>query len=165
MPDKLLSEHFTDAELDVADAEERIVRNATWFCEQILEPLRAEVGPVAVHCGYRTPEHNREVGGADDSYHLYAGDHCAADIVPTSGNMQEAFDWLRLRSNLPFHKVILEHDKMNNPQCVHIQAHADRKNRTESRQAFTGLVAGQSKHYPEVPCISCKLDGLERGTF
>src|ERR1700722_18607564 len=150
-----LSENFTDAELDVENVEDRIVASAKFLCISILDPLRAEVGPLVVHWGCREPDHNQEVGGAADSYHLYTGDRCAADVVPTSGNMQEAFNWLRLKSDLPFHKVILEHDSLAKPRCIHIQAHADAANRTAIREAFTGLIAGESKTYLPVPCIAC----------
>jgi hypothetical protein len=58
---------------------------------------------------------------------------------------------------LPFHKVILEHDKLGNPRCIHIQGHAYPENRTPKREAFTGLIAGASKQYPQVECKSCSL--------
>lgn len=45
----------------------------------VLENARAYVGlPVIITSGYRCPEHNRMVGGAPDSDHLYGW---AADIV------------------------------------------------------------------------------------
>jgi Peptidase M15 len=152
---KTLSENFTEAELDVEDAEERIIRNAAFLCIAILEPLRAEVGPLIVHCGYRPPEHNAEVGGVPTSYHLFIGDECAADVVPTSYKMQEAFDWLRLKSSLPFSKVILEHDKAGEPRCIHIQAHATPAMQSATREAFTGLIAGESKEYTPCECAPC----------
>lgn len=45
-----------------------------------LERLRKRLGnrPLIVNSGYRTPEHNRKVGGVDDSQHL---DGKAADII------------------------------------------------------------------------------------
>lgn len=155
---KLLSEHFTEPELDVEGEDPRIVANAKFLCGDILEPLRSKVGPLIVHCGFRNPRHNAEVGGASDSYHLFGVDKCAADIAPTSGDFKGAFDWLRLQSNLPFHKAILEHDKIGNPRCIHIQAHADPNNRTPKREAFEGLTAGQSKNYQWVECKDCSRD-------
>lgn len=45
-----------------------------------LEELRYRLGgkPIIINSGYRTPEHNRKVGGAANSQHLYGR---AADIV------------------------------------------------------------------------------------
>ncbi|WP_448826708.1 D-Ala-D-Ala carboxypeptidase family metallohydrolase [Capnocytophaga bilenii] len=47
---------------------------------QQLEVLRAALGnkPIIITSGYRTPAHNKKVGGADNSQHLTAS---AADIV------------------------------------------------------------------------------------
>jgi zinc D-Ala-D-Ala carboxypeptidase len=41
------------------------------LCRGYLEPLRQRFGPVTVHSGYRTQAHNRTVGGAPHSRHLY----------------------------------------------------------------------------------------------
>ena len=44
-----------------------------------LQQLRDKVGkPVIVTSGYRTPEHNRRIGGATNSFHMQG---LAADIV------------------------------------------------------------------------------------
>ena len=44
----------------------------------ILDILRKKIGkPVIVNSGYRTPEHNKKVGGAKYSYHMRG---MAADI-------------------------------------------------------------------------------------
>lgn len=52
-----------------------------------LEELRALVGrPIIVLSGYRCPEHNKEVGGADNSQHLYGK---AADIKVQGVGMHE----------------------------------------------------------------------------
>ncbi len=45
---------------------------------QNLEVLRAEVGPIAIISGYRSPQHNLAVGGAKSSYHMRG---MAADIT------------------------------------------------------------------------------------
>lgn len=41
------------------------------LCQELLEPLRAQFGPVTVVSGYRTRAYNRAVGGAAQSYHVY----------------------------------------------------------------------------------------------
>jgi len=37
--------------------------------------------PVTINSSYRTPEHNRAIGGVITSHHLYTGNGAAADIV------------------------------------------------------------------------------------
>lgn len=55
-----------------------------------LEHLRGVVGgPLVILSGYRTPEHNAEVGGARDSRHLH-GD--AADLDYGYARVEQALD-------------------------------------------------------------------------
>ena len=39
---------------------------------RFLEPMRKKYGRVTIVSGYRTRSHNRRVGGASNSFHLYA---------------------------------------------------------------------------------------------
>lgn len=41
------------------------------LCVEVLEPMRVHFGPCTVTSGYRTTAHNRRVGGARRSRHLY----------------------------------------------------------------------------------------------
>lgn len=104
-----LTEHFSDAELGVAGCEARIIDNATALSIYILEPLRAEFGPVAVDDGYRDPGHNARAGGKGASQHLYEGGDSAADVRTIQAPIVKAFDWIRLESGLPFDQAILEY--------------------------------------------------------
>ena len=45
------------------------VENLTRLCVEILEPLRAVLGPVHISSGFRHWRVNRLIGGADDSQH------------------------------------------------------------------------------------------------
>jgi uncharacterized protein YcbK (DUF882 family) len=52
------------------------------LCHRYLEPLRAQFGVTVVNSGVRTPEHNRAVGGAPASFHLWLAGRrgVAADV-------------------------------------------------------------------------------------
>lgn len=96
---------------------EDVVENLTALVENILQPLREELGPVVISSGYRSPELNRAVGGAVNSEHLTG---CAADInIPTMGN-DELAEYIR--DNLDFNQVILEFYTLGKPQSgwVHV---------------------------------------------
>lgn len=66
------------------------VRLATLY----LEPLRRAFGVCTVHSGYRTPAHNREVGGAPRSVHMANWDPpaVAADVSFQSGTPREWYE-------------------------------------------------------------------------
>lgn len=72
--------HFTRAELDCkcgCATPKRIQRRLRRLAVQ-LENLRRELGHgVGILSGYRCPAHNRHVGGASDSQHMYG---TAADL-------------------------------------------------------------------------------------
>lgn len=61
------------------------------LCTRYLERLRAVYGPIIVISGYRTPEHNRAVGGAPASYHVcrHGRPGAAADIACRRGTPRE----------------------------------------------------------------------------
>ncbi len=147
--DSKLSEHFTWAELNVADAEERIQQNAEFLAQTLLEPMRAQWGPLRITSGYRSRLHNSAVGGEPGSWHLCAGGEAAADVqslgvmlridpaYPTA--IEAIFDWLRLQSALPFDKVILEVDADGKPEIVHVQVARDVGEPVEPRRlAYRG---------------------------
>ena len=78
--------HFTWSELSCQDAHRTPVpanlrANAIHLC-WLLEKLRHQLGdvPLSIDSAYRTPAHNKEVGGAPDSRHTH-GD--AADFFAT----------------------------------------------------------------------------------
>ncbi len=142
-----LSPHFADTELGVAGCSPQIIANAVQLCTLLLEPIRAKFGPVNVHDGYRTPEHNRRVGGAPDSQHLYIDENSAADFscAPLHGislPFGPIFDWIRLDSHLPFDQIILEYDPFGQPRCIHISYNGALP--TQRREALEGMTNGQS---------------------
>lgn len=140
-----LTEHFSDAELGVACCEQRLIDNATFICVKLLEPIRAQFGPLAVDDGYRDPAHNARVGGKEFSYHLFDGGESAADVRPTGTTIQGLFNWIRLSSGLPFDKAILEYNKDGLPACVHLQINSAARPR---RLAYTGSTGAGVDYTP-----------------
>ena len=140
----MLSPHFADTELGVqpgSGATPQQVANAAQLCTLLLEPIRLQFGPIAVDDGYRTPEHNKAVGGAATSQHLYLGENSAADIRPLGALLQDVFDWIRLQSHLDFDQAILEcHPGTREPRCIHISYNGALP--AQRRQALTGETNG-----------------------
>lgn len=149
-----LSEHFTDNEFSVSGADNRVVANARFLALQVLEPVREKFGPLKIHSGFRSPVHNEEVGGVEHSFHLYLDDQCAADFSPIRAGvtLKQIFDWMRLESNLPFDRVILEHDAVDNePRVIHVQAFVEDENR-RTRKAFL-RATGAAPFSVSVDCL------------
>ena len=141
-----LTEHFTDAELGVAGADPRLIENAKFLCETILEPIRAQFGPVKIHDGYRSPEHNASVGGKPTSWHQFDANQAAADFDCLPHDYQAVFDWIRLWSSLPFDKVILESNSAGLPAAIHIQVDTTAAPR---RLAYTGSTGAGTAYVPQ----------------
>lgn len=60
----------------------------------ILQAIRNKFGqPVNITSGYRTPSHNKKVGGADYSQHLYG---TAADITVTGVKASDIADYAEM---------------------------------------------------------------------
>jgi hypothetical protein len=143
-----LSEHFTAEELGVARGSTGAVENARALCERVLERVRARFGkPVMIHCGMRSVKHNAAVGGKAQSWHLFEGGKAAADFHVAGENMQRVFDWMRLDSDLPFDKVILESAADGTPACIHVQMDRLAEPR---RLAYTGKTGAGTTYRPEV---------------
>ena len=73
---------------------EEVIRNLTFLCERVLQPLRDAVGrPVYINSGYRSRRLNARVGGVPNSYHLRG---LAADIhVDNEEHAKVLFDILK----------------------------------------------------------------------
>jgi len=83
--------------------------NLLALCE-MLEKMRAKVGPLAINSGYRSPDVNRAVKGSVTSAHMYAR---AADVVPLRVSPAVLFD-LAQEMGLAYDQLILE------PGWVHV---------------------------------------------
>lgn len=142
-----LTEHFSEAELHVEGEEPRIVDNARFLCEQLLEPIRAHYQvPIHVTSGYRAPAHNKSVGGKPTSFHLYEEGKAAADFCIPGLPVTQVFNWIRGASGLPIDKVILEHDAHGTPQIIHVQIDSQKGPR---RLAYIGST-GDGQSYTQV---------------
>lgn len=89
-----LSPHFHEREFACHDgtaAPPRFLKWARELCQDYLEDLRREFGPVTVVSGYRTASHNRQVGGAPSSYHLSVQRRpgAAADVKCQKGDVRQ----------------------------------------------------------------------------
>jgi len=76
-----LSKNFSKSEFDSRDGAEMPVKVLTNIIELVVElqKLRDIIGvPITVNSGYRSPEHNKSIGGARNSQHVLG---CACDIV------------------------------------------------------------------------------------
>lgn len=66
-----------------------------FICEElvtVLQDVRSFFGkPVSINSAYRNPTHNKKVGGASNSYHLYG---MAADIVVSGVPAQNVYNYL-----------------------------------------------------------------------
>lgn len=75
-------EHFGFDELKCKGTHTLRVDYRTMDC---LQALRHRYGPIAINSYYRSPEHNRAVGGAEASYHLLGK---AADTPTLNGSLE-----------------------------------------------------------------------------
>lgn len=113
-----------DAEIE-NKPEEKHIEALTALCENILEPLRGQFGPIIISSGFRSQAVNRLVGGVPSSQHLKGE---AADIV--TGNKDRAISMFRfIKRNLNFDQLILEPIGSENPRWIHVSYTTKRKNR------------------------------------
>lgn len=88
--DKKLSLHFSAKEFACKDGCKFILISR--ILVQALERLREEIGEeLYVNSGFRTPEHNKAVGGSPLSYHQYG---MAADVRAKTKSPKELYDIL-----------------------------------------------------------------------
>jgi len=110
-----LTDHFTTQEFERSSfalrhgidnkMPNRFIYPATILCEMVLEPLRVKFqSPVLISSGYRCPELNTAIGGAENSQHMFGQ---AADII--NDNLQELELWLNwIRKNCNYDQLIKE---------------------------------------------------------
>ena len=114
------------------------------LCAAVLDPLRESLAqPVKVNSGYRSPELNRRIRGAEDSQHVQG---MAADLQAPGLRVLELFKRV-IQLGLPFDQLIYE-AKDATTKWVHVSHNAAR-NRGEIRTAVFGS-DGRPLRYPIV---------------
>lgn len=109
-----LSAHFDLSEFTESDTAHRkgiknvpsdaVISNLAILCEDILEPLREEVGPITITSGFRCLELNRQLGSNDTSHHVQGR---AADIKVKGMTPLEVCRAI-IELELPFEQLIDE---------------------------------------------------------
>lgn len=91
-----LSEHFDSEEFRSRDGAEHPIDPALI---EVLERVRAWAGaPVTITSGYRSPAHNKRVGGAKNSLHMRG---CAADIQVQGKTPTQVYTFLVQSADAP----------------------------------------------------------------
>lgn len=132
---KHLSPHFTlyeftrsgvaiDNDIDNTPNERQTVALEA-LCNNILEPLRQQFGPIIVSSGFRSRRVNSLAGGSPASQHMKGE---AADIVVGSEDRAtRLFNFVK--SNLDFDQLILEPLSSPTPRWLHVSYTTRHKNR------------------------------------
>lgn len=106
------SPHFTWAELETTsqpfdntpppDARVRLFL----LCWLVLEPLRAQFGPILVTSAFRSEAVNTAIGGSEGSLHKVGQ---AADVYSSRGYSNAAMaGWLYQQKHIPLYEVVVE---------------------------------------------------------
>lgn len=137
-----LSTHFELAEFTKSQVASRYdldntpsssaIANLILLCKHVLEPVRAEFGPVTITSGYRAPEVNRRVGSQPTSQHT-TGEACDFEVAGRP-NLHVA-RWLADNTAIHFDQLILEFYKQGEPSSGWV--HVSYKPVRPRRQIFT----------------------------
>lgn len=106
---EMISKHFRAREFQTGNCKIVIVSKPLL---KILDGLRDHIGqPVYINSGYRTPEHNKAVGGSALSYHMYG---MAADIRAAKYTPKQLYnildEWLEGWGGLEEHEYFVHFD-------------------------------------------------------
>ena len=112
---------------------EEQIKNLKFLCDNVLEPLREQFGPIIIGSGFRCPALNTAVGGVKDSQHK-SGEAC--DIhLPSIEVGKKYFEFLK---KLPiFDQLIWER---NNPRSNHYWIHVSVKRSGKNRKQVIPLL-------------------------
>ena len=106
--------YFTEKELGIEGANAIVKKNMNTLVSKVLDPLREKAGAIRINSGYRSPEHNKRVGGSPTSQHCKGE---AADIFPLEKDIDDVFA-LIIRE-FKYDQVILEKNSRGS-RWIHI---------------------------------------------
>ena len=114
-----LSKNFTRAEIEHSNTAKRLgiknemsqehLENMQNLIDNLIQPLRDDIGPIRISSGYRSPQLNKAIGGSAKSQHSKAQ---ALDLQYWSkGKMNNKiiYDWV-IESDIEFDQMINEFD-------------------------------------------------------
>lgn len=117
--------YFSEKELKIENAPLTIKNSMYDLVENILDPLREEVGLIHVNSAYRTLEYNAMVGGAKNSQHTKGQ---AVDFIVPNQDLKKIYYFICCHYD--FDQVIFEQSDTG-AIWIHI-SFAKNKNRKES---------------------------------
>ena len=110
----------------ILDEKERVILNIELLVDNVLEPIRDMVcTPIIITSGYRSPQVNKIVGGADNSQHMLG---CAADFHVQGYNRAMMYVvFLYIFNTLEFDQLIYYPSK----NIIHV-SYVENRNRHEA---------------------------------
>ena len=106
--------YFTEKELGVEGANAIVKKNMNTLVNKLLDPLREKVGAIRINSGYRTPAHNKQIGGATNSQHCKGE---AVDMFPLEKDIDNVFTVIIIE--FKYDQVILEKNSAGS-RWIHI---------------------------------------------
>ena len=132
--------YFSEKELGIEGANAIVKKNMNTLVNKLLDPLREKVGAIRINSGYRTPAHNKQIGGATNSQHCKGE---AVDMFPLEKDIDEVFSII-IRE-LKYDQVILEKNNAG-ARWIHISYKAD----GNRQKAMTASVMNGKATYKNV---------------
>lgn len=86
-----LTNNFNKNEFDSKDGAcmpNDVLQNISDLAKEI-QKIRDKVGTIVINSGYRSPEHNKKVGGVANSYHVQGK---AVDLNPKKVSVKKLYD-------------------------------------------------------------------------
>jgi len=149
-----LSKNFTRAEIEHSNTAKRLgisneiseehLENMQHLINNLIQPIRDDIGPIRISSGYRNSELNRAIGGSSSSQ------HCKGEALDIQfwemGKMNNKviYDWI-LASGLEFDQMINEFDFA----WIHISLKV-KDNRKQVLEAYKNEDGNTKYRYAEI---------------